>query len=302
MAKIFSQTEKRITNLFVTGQSFDYGGVTYKIIESGKPNPRKGECKTDTYVLVECDQGIKYCFKISIKQANADFLENKMSLDRAIQIFGCDAQKIISDSIQTIKDSFIKDYLITFERFGKTEAKTLKIGWKFELMNKLSGKKSGVMLLNESQLKDIYAGTNLDIDKKNSNVNGKVIENSGVADFMFEAETDIIYSCQEVVDRLIRIDDFIKGKKIYFACKAVNYRATKDKWDGPRPLSVYIDWNYDGQFLNANLVFDKPLEKNANEIGANLKEILNTLKINCSNFHELKVFLNNVKYYEKVEK
>jgi len=35
------------------------------------------------------------------------------------------------DSIQTIKDSFIKDYLITFEQFGKTEAKTLKIGWKF---------------------------------------------------------------------------------------------------------------------------------------------------------------------------
>lgn len=44
-------------------------------------------------------------FKISVKQNNADFLENKISLDRAIEILGSDAQSIIERSIAKNKEN-----------------------------------------------------------------------------------------------------------------------------------------------------------------------------------------------------
>ena len=49
----------------------------------------------------------------------------------------------------------------------------------------------------------------------------------------------------------------------------------------------------------ADLVMDSPLEYRANEIGENIREILNKLNINSTNFFELKNFLNkNVNFVE----
>ena len=41
------------------------------------------------------------------------------------------------------------------------------------------------------------------------------------------------------------IEHFAKQQDIYFVCKALNYRANKDKWDGDRSLSVYVNWFLD---------------------------------------------------------
>lgn len=42
---------------------------------------------------------------------------------------------------------------------------------------------------------------------------------------------------------MIPIDEYIKAHSdIYFACKALNYRTFKQKYDGDRPLSVQVDW------------------------------------------------------------
>ena len=43
---------------------------------------------------------------------------------------------------------------------------------------------------------------------------------------------------------LMTIEKFVETEKptIYFACKALNYRVEEEKWDGDRPLSVYVDW------------------------------------------------------------
>lgn len=37
----------------------------------------------------------------------------------------------------------------------------MKLGWKFELLNKLSGEKSGILELTEEQKNDVFAGINL---------------------------------------------------------------------------------------------------------------------------------------------
>lgn len=297
MAKLFSTTESEITKSFEIGETFRYDGLEYYILDSGKPSPKKGECKTDTYILGETNNENLKAFKISIKQKNADFLENKINLERSLQILGPEAQKIISKATNSIKSCFEEDYLVTFDKVKKTEAKTMKIGWKFELLNKKGGDKSGQIQLSNEQLIDVYSGVNLDDDKKNSMVNGVPTKSSGIANYIFFAEEDVNYTVQEVIDKMELIENYIKNKKVFFACKAINFRVTKDKWDGNRPLSVYVDWNIQEGQLFSKLIFDNPLEVKANIIGEKIRKLLNSLNIDAENFSELKSILMNTKSY-----
>ena len=91
MNKIFSETEKNILNIFKKDVTFLYKDVTHTIEVSGKPLVKKGECKTDIYIQTVTPNKKKHEFKISIKQDNADFLENKITSERALQIFGPNA-------------------------------------------------------------------------------------------------------------------------------------------------------------------------------------------------------------------
>ncbi|PHS63983.1 MAG: hypothetical protein COB12_08990 [Flavobacterium sp.] len=296
MAKKFSKTESEITKLFKVGKTFTYNDLKYTILNSGKPNPSKGECKTDTYVSTIDQNEIKTEFKISIKQTNADFLENKMNIERAIQIFGKNASEIIKKSTENIEQSFKDDFLVLFKKHKRTESKTIKIGWKFELLNKKSGEKSAEIKLTKNQIVDIYAGTNLDENKKNSMINDVKINNSGIANFILFVEDYNNQTLQEIVDLIIPIKDYCKDKKIYFACKAINYRLEKDKWDGNRPLSVFIEWSEIGDNITSKIVFNKPLETKANEIGNNIRDILKRKNIKSDNFNSLEIFLKNTKY------
>ena len=89
------------------------------------------------------------------------------------------------------------------------------------------------------------------------------------------------------------IEHFAKQQDIYFVCKALNYRANKDKWDGDRSLSVYVNWFLDQEGkLQGKLVFEKPLSVKGHSIGKNIKNLLATLQINKNNFHELNKYLH----------
>lgn len=295
----YIDTEAEIINLFPKGKSFIYNNDKYTVNCCVKPRPSHGECKTDVYLSLTRDSdNQEIIYKISIKQDNADFLENKMSYDRAIEIFGHDATKIMKDAIKTIEASFKNDYLVYFSKYGKTEANTIKIGWKFELTNKISGNKSGKLNLTEKQIIDIYSGTNLSIDKKNSFVDGKQISNSGVANYMLIVTGNKFKNPEDCLSALVPIEDFVKDKEVYFACKAVNYRASKNKWDGDRPLSVWVDWSLKDGKLYGELNFSSPLQTKANVIGTNICAILADLKINNSNFKVLKSLLDDkIVYY-----
>ena len=173
----------------------------------------------------------------------------------------------------------------------------MKLGWKFELLNKLSGEKSGILELTEEQKNDVFAGINLSVDKKNSRVNGQIINDSGVANYILNIDDDNMTQ-DTCLRNLQPIEEYVKSQTIYFACKALNYRFDKNKWDGPRPLSVYVDWFVDNGKLNAHLIFDCPLEHEGNEVGKKLKGILKELKI--KKFDDLKGVLSpNVKCYPK---
>ena len=279
MSIAFSREEESIRTLFPIGTTFNYDNVLYEVIEVGKPFSEKGEPKTDIYICAISKDHKKKEFKISFKKSNADFLENKISKERAQQLFGKNWSKIIKESIDKLELSFQSKKLIYKEQEGHTEKGSITLGWKFELVNKISGALSDEIILVEDQVIDVYAGTNLEDEKKNAKVNGKLIDDSGIANFILIGETGF-NSAQEVIDKLISVKDYVKlHPKVYFACKALNYRFLKDKWDGDRPLAVYVEWSASGKKLSHSLVFDEPLEKKGNEVAEKLKAALETLNI-----------------------
>lgn len=274
----FGDAERRIKKLMSVGEVFEFQGIQYKIIMSDKPTCSKGEPKTDIYILAENDKEEKIEIKISYKKGNADFIENKMSAERAEQLFGSEWGVVIENSTTAIKNRFAERMLIYRNSFKRTNKGAITLGWKFELMNKGSGDLSGRMILTEEQVIDVYAGNNLPDDKKNASVCGKIIPNSGVANYILMEER--VKTIQEVIDKMIPIQEYVRSHpEIYFACKALNYHSFEEKWDGNRPLSVQVDWSAENGKLVPELVFNKPLQVKGNEMAKRLIMYMKELHI-----------------------
>ena len=198
----FGEAERRILGFMSKGTEFVFEGKEYAVVLSGKPTCRKGEPKTDIYILAESDED-DIEIKISYKKENADFIENKMSAERAEQLFGEDWIDIIEQSTTAIQDKFYERMLIYKNGFRRTEKGSITLGWKFELLNKSGGDLSGKMLLTDEQVVDVYAGNNLSPDKRNASVCGQIIRNSGVANYILMDEN--VHSAQDVIDKMIPI-------------------------------------------------------------------------------------------------
>ena len=277
MAKNFGAEERKVKSILSPGTVFTYNGKAYTVIESGKPTCYKGEPKTDIYVLASFDGGTKE-FKISYKKENADFLENKTSADRAEALFGSRWAEIITEATSAIKEAFYNKPLIYKKKYGRTDKGAFTLGWKFELLNKDNGELSNKMNLSRQQVIDVYAGTNLPTDKRDALVNGKEIKNSGIATHLLFR--DDISTADDIFDNLYSIVEFIDIlPDVYFACKALNYRCYSNKWDGNRPLAVYVDWSVSNGKLSYEIKFDKPLTTKGDEVGTKLLECLGQLRI-----------------------
>ena len=281
MTKSFKKCEKRILSLFSPGSEFTYNNVKYVVKFAAKPTCQNGEPKTDIFVRTESKNNYKDIkdFKISYKKANAQFIENKLTRDRSEQIFGENWCEIIHNSIVPLRDEFEKRILIHKKQYRNTKAGSFLLGFKFELLRVKSGTLSGKMALSYKQKVEIYSGANLTEDKRNAFVFGTRIQNSGVAEFIFE-ETDRATTCQDVISKMKTIDEYLSlYPDIYFACKALNYRSVSRKYDSNRHLAVFVDWNIKNGMLDANLVYDKPLLVDGKTICEKLKSVMNDLSI-----------------------
>lgn len=279
MAKNFSKQENHILNIFKCGETFIYNNEKYIVETSDKPTCNSGEPKTDIYILAKNHQLKPLEIKISFKKNNADFLENKTNAERAEQLFGNNWTEIISRSTNNIFNEFNNRPLIYKNNFKKTQKGSITLGWKFEILNKLSGKLSGEISLNYDQVLDVYSGTNLSLEKRNAYINNVSIPESGVANFILFEDSNITNS-QNVIDSLIPIENYVKeNPDVYFACKALNYRTFRKKHDGNRPLSVYVHWFVRNNKLAYELVLDKPLKIRGNEAKNNLTQSLKNLGI-----------------------
>lgn len=275
--KDFKEAEKRILALMSVGTEFEFQNKRYRIVLSGKPICQKGEPKTDIYLLAEsaCD---RQEIKISYKKENADFIENKMSAERAEQLLGSGWEEVIKRSTIAISDRFEKRVLIYKNKIGRTGKGSITLGWKFELLNKNSGDLSGKIALTERQVLDVYAGSHLSEEKRNAFVCGREIKNSGMANYILMNEK--MKSAQDVIDHMIPMEQYVRlYPDIYFACKALNYRTFEEKWDGDRPLSVQVEWAAENGKLVPKLVYDKPLTVKGNEMAVKLLNCMKTLKV-----------------------
>ena len=283
----FSMSEKKLKELFPVSTTFTYNYESYTVLECGKPTCAKGEPKTDVYILASSSAGSRE-FKISFKQTNAHFIENKTTAERAELILGSDWKEIIKKATLNIQDNFASRPLIYKKNYKHTENGSITLGWRYELLKVNSGSLSGVVQLTKEQVMDVYAGINLPSDKKHASVNGKIIENSGVANYILI--DDNISDAQSVIDRIVNVEEYVKEHPVvYFACKALNYRTFRKKLEGNRALSVYVDWNVVNGKLDATLNFEEPLLIKGNSVADKLLKCLkelaidNTDDINCDN-------------------
>ena len=105
-------------------------------------------------------------------------------------------------------------------------------------MNKKSGKISGKIQLNNVQKEEVFSGK-ASLDKKNAYVHGEIIEDSGIANYIYIAKG--IDVNKDVFNNLISISQYAIKSDIYFACKALNYRVDQEKWEGNRHLAVWVE-------------------------------------------------------------
>lgn len=266
MARNFSDSERYIKKLFSKGNRFTYNGNNYEVILSAKPTCSKGEPKTDIYVLVnELQSNFQKELKISVKKSNADFLENKISDKRAAEILGQDWKYIVNVCTMLLESKFKEKPLIYRNKKGKTNKGSITLGCKFELLNKPGGELSNKIALSKKQIIDVYSGTNLSDDKKNAFINGTIVPDSGVASYLLIGNTELYNTAQDIINDIVPITTYVESHpNIYFSCKALNYRTFEKKFDGNRPLCVFIDWNIKEGKLHPTFRFDAPLVTRGN--------------------------------------
>lgn len=275
----FIEAEEVIRRYFPAGTTFVYDGTEYTVTDSGKPLPQKGkgEPKTDIYICAESEVATKE-FKISYKKTNADFLENKMKSDRAEQIFGEDWKEIIENNTKRIADKFEEAPVLFMDQRKKTEPGSMTLGWRFELFNKPQGELSGKMEdMTTQQVYEVYAGEKLEERKRDAKVNGRVIPNSGVADYILV--TDEVESAQDIIDRMQPIGEYVEeNPDVYFGCKALNYRSKKKKIEGNRSLSVQVDWHVENEKLSVDIEYEEPLMRDGKQMKSIAESCLKALK------------------------
>jgi hypothetical protein len=288
MVKTFSKNERTIANTLSKGTTFVFEGEQYTVTKVAKPQVPSGECKTDIYIAASNIYGVTREFKISYKQENAQFIENKMKDSRAESLLGSDWKSIIESGTKNLKSKFESRAVIIKK---KPRNGSITLGWKYELLDVKSGELSSKLNLSKEQIIDVYSGENLPEEKRNAVVDGIKIENSGVANYMLR--TDKLNNPQDIINNLQTIEEYVEmHPDVYFACKALNYRTFDKKYDGDRPLAVQIDWENENGFLVPRYNYSDPLTRKGKEISQKLLATLDSLGITDTNGINSTNFLN----------
>lgn len=243
-----------------------FKGEKKKILIAEKPLYSHGEGKTDIYCLLDDNTEIK----ISYKMDTADFYENKLSAERAKIIFGDNWSDIIINTIKPLIPAFKNSQIYFPEKKGNIAAGSYTMGWRCDLIKRKPIRKGSLttpLILSKDQIKEIFSGAHLSLDKRNAKIIDKIIPNSGVANYFLNGISENA-TAQDIIDSIIPIEQCDLDIDMTF--RRVNYRSIEDKIDGNRPLAVFINWRTN------ELIFDHPLIYGAkNDILKTFKEVKN---------------------------
>lgn len=272
----YADAENRIVKLFSPGAQFEYKGRTFISVESAKPvNDKGGEGKTDIYIrAVDADDNEEE-IKISYKKTNADSYENWVTPSRAEATFGENWKDIVSTAVERNRENFEKANKYA-RRIRSTKSKhkggSYVVGYAFDIRKNPRNLSARLDMLTTEQEKEIYSGATLPDIKKHSRINGRTVQNSGVATHMLVA--DNLKTPQEAIDSCVSMDDYVKEHKgqLHIAFKAVNYYYYEDKGENSRTLAVTVDWKKNNRGRMTNKVnFDSLMETNSTMAIRNLK-------------------------------
>lgn len=277
--KNYGQLEQTIIENFKNKGTFYFQGEQYKIIRVGKPTVSHGECKTDVYILGQTNSGILKEIKISVKtESNNEFHENKVTAQRAEEYFGLDWANTISNTSRSIENRFLLQPVIYGSGKHPTKPNSITQGWKLEITSKPRNL-SAPIALSEQQIREyVYKGSNLSEAKRNASVNGTIITNSGVAEYILYSELYSNLNPDDILNELVSIDT-MKIKPTYLIFTANNWRTDVDKTDGPRSLAVRVKWELIKGRLSRSILFDEPLIHTGQDWRYHLHPILKELGV-----------------------
>lgn len=253
--------EKRLKDLFIPGSTIIYHEKPVTIVSCDKPIYSKGEGKTDIYILLNTGEEIK----ISAKQSNADFLQNKITAEWYEANFN--NYSYLQDIINKAKPKFLNKQVYYPTAKGRIQANSHTIGWRLDLINKASGELCIELdNITMQQRKAIYYGINLTSKNKDAKINNKIVPNSGIANCLL-LNSERYNTAQDIINNLTDVNE---SDKIFATFRAVNYRQNEDKIEGCRTLAVPIIWTSKTDY---QIVFDKPLQYKAGDLLKTYKEV-----------------------------
>lgn len=261
--KKYGKLEEHIINTMQKDHLFTYGEKLYEVMKVGKPRPNTsgGECKTDVFVRTkEKDTEQEVDFKISVKSRKSqEFQENKMSAKTAESYFGPGWEDIVIEATTSKKEELENRALLYASGKHPTKPNSMTVGWKLEVASKPRALSTQIPLSDEEIKEYVYKGTNQTEEKRNSVVEGEVIKDSGVADYLLVTEIEDIHSADDIAKQMKPIDE-IEVDDTYMIFTANNYRTDKDKADGKRPLAVRVEWQCVDDKLSPIYHYDSPLQ------------------------------------------
>lgn len=260
-SKNYAELEQHIIAVMNNNKRFTYDGKEYEVLVAGKPRPLGGgECKTDVYIKLQGSFWRKHEIKISVKtEGEQEFQENKITPERAESILGPNWEKIIFRTTKKIRKRFKNRYLLFPDSYGSIKADSMTLGWKLEITTKERDLSAKIDLSDREIRNYIYKGVNQSIEKRDALVNGQLVKNSGVAEYLLATTIDRIKTPQDVLSQKVQIDKMNIGDT-YLVFTANNYRINENTADGPRSLAVRVEWEVTRKGkLRATLCFDNPL-------------------------------------------
>ncbi|NRD76208.1 hypothetical protein HPT25_01630 [Bacillus sp. BRMEA1] len=275
----YSELENKIIRIIQNDGQFVYAGEGYSVLKVGKPRPQgSGECKTDVYILGDSN-GFQREFKISVKSRRTnEFQENKVNAERAESFFGENYEDIIERTTRSISSKFREQPLLFASGKHPTKPNSVTMGWKLEIADK-PRRLSAPLHLSDQEARDfIYKGINLPDNKRNSVLDGEVIYDSGVAEYMLYAEVDEICTTSDIFDNIQLIDD-VEFEPLYLIFTANNYRTVENSTDGARPLAVRVHYNVIRGRLSHSLAFNNPLALTGKDLVPEVRQAFSQLGV-----------------------
>ena len=262
------------------GEEFEYSGHRYKVIQCSKPS---GETKTDFFIVAKNTDkgGDNKVFKISYKKPSYTFVENKVQRYRIAEIFGSDWNNIIQSQINSKSAWFKKHPLI------KMEGKKIAIGWRYEIEQVDQTKSCRTLSapIKQDIASRIIWGEHAGNKRRDAKVDGKIIPNSGIPDYIVIADPKELPTWQAFFNKLEDIKEYAhehNEMQASFLTQNWRWSKTKEEWvtEGTsRDFAVWVKWKIVNGLLDGQVILDQPYKKKSKDIMDDLENCLEKMNI-----------------------